>query len=597
MSNPDSKGQEQIDLAEYIFKRLVELGLGSVHGVPGDYNLTILDYIKPAGLNWVGNANELNSGYASDGYGRIKGISAICTSYGVGDLSAINAIGGAYGEKSPIVHLVGTPLTAAQEAGACLHHTLGDGNPRVFSDMNKRVTVAQANLIDVDTAPALVDATLKACVIQSRPVYIELPTNLVHAKVPAPTSPIDLSVPGYDEEYETKVVASFMEAITKARTPLILVGGLAARFRVTEEINEFIRQTGFPTLCMAFGKGIVNESLPSFHGVYVGAIGDAVVKQQVDDADLILDFGPLHSDVNSWGFTAVPKPNITITIDKHSVNFFGQNPDTSGRAISPKSFMAKLLKSISAMSETLPTNPFNRGPSYPPHLLQSLKPSSDNAVIDHEAFWLRMSDYLRSGDVILVEAGTAFAGACNLILPDNVTFINSGLWLSIGYTLPALQGASLARREQHRDGAKESAGTSGRSILFIGDGSLQMSVQGISDIIRNRLDATIIVINNNGYTVERYIHGFNESYNDIQPWRYTQALSFFGAPLDDPEYPVIAEQAKNWGELRSVLARKDVQKGKGLALIEVFMELEDAPPPLKNLTAYMANRNKSNGIH
>ncbi|KAL7922784.1 thiamine diphosphate-binding protein [Trichoderma austrokoningii] len=593
MANPNSEGREQVDLAEYIFTRLVQLGLGSVHGVPGDYNLTILDYVKPAGLNWVGNANELNSGYAADGYGRIKGIAAMVTSYGVGDLSAINAIGGAYGERSPVVHLVGTPPTAAQDAGACLHHSLGDGKLRIFAEMNKFVNVAQANLTDVDKAPALVDATLKACVLNSRPVYIELPTNLVHAKVPAPTSPIDLSVPGYDEDHEAKIVSSIVEAIQKSTKPMIFMGGLAARFRVTEELNEFVRLTGFPTVTMSFGKGIVNESLPNYQGVYMGAVGDTVLKEQVDAADLVLDFGPMHSDVNSFGFTAVPKANVTITIDQYSVKFFGQDSDTSGRVFSPKSFMTKLLKSISAAK--LPTYQFNRGSTYPPHLLQNLKPSPDEAKIEHDAFWLRMSNFLQSGDTVLVEAGTAIAGACSMVLPDNVTVMNSGLWLSIGFTLPALQGAALARREQRRAGSKEAAGFSGRSILFIGDGSLQMSVQGISDIIRNRLDATIIVINNDGYTVERYIHGFNEGYNDIQPWRHTQALSFFGAPLDDPEYPVITEQAKNWGQLRSLLARKDVQKGKGLALIEVFMELEDAPLPLKNFAGFMADRNKTNG--
>jgi pyruvate decarboxylase len=595
MANPSSEGHDQIDLAEYIFKRLAQLGLGSVHGVPGDYNLTILDYVKPAGLNWVGNSNELNSGYASDGYGRIKGISAMVTSYGVGDLSAINAVGGAYGERSPIVHLVGTPLTAAQETGACLHHSLGDGRLRIFADMNKYVTAAQANLIDVDKAPALVDATLKTCVLESRPVYIELPTNLVHAKVPAPTSPIDLSVPGYDEQYEAKVVSSIVEAIQKAKKPIIFMGGLAARFRATEEINELVRLTGIPTVSYTFGKGIVNESLPNWQGVYMGAIGDTILKQQVDEADLILDFGPIHSDVNTFGFTAVPKADITITIDQYSVKLFGKNPDTSGRVYSPKSFLTKLLKSISAIK--LPEYPFNRGSTYPPHLLQNLKPSPESAKIDHDSFWLQIANFLQSGDIVLIEAGTAIAGACSMILPDNVTFINSGLWLSIGYTLPALQGAALASREQRKEGSKEGTVFSGRSILFIGDGSLQMSAQGISDIIRNQLDATIIVINNDGYTVERYIHGFNESYNDVQPWRYTQAPSFFGAKLDDPNYPVITEQVRNWGELRSVLARPDVQKGKGLALIEVFMELEDAPLPLKNFAGFMANRNKTNGKH
>nr|WNZ75659.1 hypothetical protein [Trichoderma harzianum] len=593
MANPGLEDQGKIDLAEYLFKRLIQLGLGSVHGVPGDYNLTVLDYIKPLGLHWAGNANELNAGYAADGYGRIKGIAAIITSFGVGELSAINAIGGAYAERSPVVHIVGTAPMAAQKAGALLHHTLGTGNYRACPEMSKWVTVAQANLTDADTAPALIDATLKACVLNSQPVYIELPTNMVKAQVSPPATPIDLSIPGYDEAYENKVVDKVMEKIQTSTKPLILMDGLTSRFRITEEVNEFVRLTGLPTLSTPFGKGIVNESLPNYHGGYVGAAGDAVIKQQVDDADLVLNFGPLHSDVNSFGFTAVPKADVTIALNAHSVKF-GNEVDSDGRAISIKSFMKKLVKRAHAAK--LPAlQPFTHGPSFSPLLLKNLKPTADDEAIVQDTFWLRMSEFFQPGDLLITEAGTSFAGANTCVFPDNITLINSALWLSIGYTLPALQGSSLARREQRKEGSKEAARSSGRSILFIGDGSLQMSAQGISDIIRSRLDATIFVINNDGYTVERIIHGPNEYYNDIQPWRNTEAPNYFGAPLDDPEYPVVAEKAKNWGELRSVLGRKDVQAGKGLTVIEVFMGLADAPAPLRKLAAHVANRNKTNG--
>ncbi|KAL7930391.1 pyruvate decarboxylase [Trichoderma chlorosporum] len=593
MANAGLEDQSTIDLAEYLFKRLIQLGLGSIHGVPGDYNLTVLDYIKPLGLHWVGNANELNAGYAADGYGRIKGISAIITSFGVGELSAINAIGGAYAERSPVVHIVGTAPMAAQKAGACLHHTLGTGNYRAFPEMNKWVTVAQANLTDAETAPALIDATLKACVLNSQPVYIELPTNMVKAQVPPPVTPIDLSIPGYDEAYENKMVDKVIERMTSSTKPLILMDGLTARYRITDEVNEFVRLTGFPTLSAPFGKGIVNENLPNFHGIYVGASGDAVTKQQADNADLILNFGPLHSDVNSNGFSAMPKADVTISLNMYSIKF-GDEAGSDDRVISIKSFMKKLVKRAGATK--LPTpQPFTHGPSSSPLLLRNLGLSADDAIIDQDTFWLRMSEFLRPGDLVIAEAGTSFAGTNTIVFPENITLINSALWLSIGYTLPALQGSALARREQRKEGSKEGARSSGRAILFIGDGSLQMSAQGISDIIRNRLDATIIVINNDGYTVERVIHGFHEHYNDIQPWRNTEAPSYFGAPLNDPEYPVIAEKAKNWGELRSVLGRKDVQAGKGLTLIEVFMDMADAPAPLKKLSAYVSNRNKTNG--
>lgn len=149
----------------------------------------------------VGNASELSAGYAADGYGRIKGVSALVTAFGVGELSAINAVGGAYAEMSPVVHVVGTPPMAATEARMCLHHSLGDGNFRVFADMYAKLTVAQANLTDPTTAPSMIDHTLRECVLQSRPVYIELPTNMVKARVSGRglKSPIKLPIPHNDE--------------------------------------------------------------------------------------------------------------------------------------------------------------------------------------------------------------------------------------------------------------------------------------------------------------------------------------------------------------------------------------------------------------
>ena len=202
MTRKPVNAPQMVDLGEYLLQRLAQLGLCSLHGVPGDYNLTVLDYLEPAHLHWVGNANELCAGYAADGYARVKGIGALMTSFGVGELSAINAIGASFSEKVPVVHIVGTPPVAAQESGACLHHSLGDGNFRVFADMYKKITCAQANLVDQSTAPELIDATLKECLRQSRPVYIEIPTDMVRVKVDAPQDPIHPSNSDYDAAFE-----------------------------------------------------------------------------------------------------------------------------------------------------------------------------------------------------------------------------------------------------------------------------------------------------------------------------------------------------------------------------------------------------------
>ncbi|KAH6972018.1 thiamine diphosphate-binding protein [Ilyonectria sp. MPI-CAGE-AT-0026] len=580
-----SKMAPTVDLAEYLWIRLAQLNLGSVHGVPGDYNLTLLDYIKPTGINWVGNANELNSGYAADGYARIKGIGALVTSFGVGELSAINAIGGAYAEKAPVVHIVGTPPVAAQQAGACLHHSLGDGNFRAFADMHKTVTVAQANLTDASTAPQMVDATLKECLRQSRPVYIEVPTDMVSVKVPAPASPLDLSITNYDESFEDQLVDTVVTRIQRSKRPMILVDSFAARFGINDEVNELARLTSIPVLTSPGGKGVVSEDLPNFHGVHFGSAGVPAHQAWAKSRDLVLRFGPLNSETNTFGFTALPDPRVAVTFDKHSIHWDDQ--DSSDHALSIKSALQKLLRRLKSVSLPIP-EPY---PSECPSLrtmLKRLPTPEEDAIVDQYSFWLLISSFIREGDIVMTETGTASYGGQSLLLPDNTVVINSTIWLSIGYMLAAAQGASLAQREMQQEGTRPS----GRTILFEGDGSLQMTVQAISDMIRNKLDVTIFVLNNNGYTIERIIHGFDESYNDVQPWRNLEAPSYFGAPKNDPSYPVSTFLARNWGELQTLLQRPELREGKGLNMVEVKMEVADAPQSLVSFVQYLIKRNR-----
>ncbi|KAJ3543631.1 hypothetical protein NM208_g3470 [Fusarium decemcellulare] len=577
----------KVDLAQYLWMRLAELGLRSVHGVPGDYNLTVLDYLDSNGLRWVGNANELCSGYAADGYARIKGIGALVTSFGVGELSAINAVGGAYSEKAPVVHIVGMPPTGVQETGVCVHHSLGDGNYRVFADMYKSVTVAQANLKDASTAAHMIDEALKECLRQSRPVYIEMPTNMVQAKVLAPQSPIDLSIMGYDAVLEDQLVDQIVTRIQSSEKPMILVDGFTARFGVKDEINKLVELTGFPTLTTPCGKGIVSEKLANFHGVHFGSAGPPGHQEWAQSRDLVLRVCPLESDTNTFGYTARPDPGATVTFESDSVQMSGMDiSSTSERRISLKSTLTKLLGRLNDLE--LPTaQPYPREIDSLPTLLEKLPKPVDNSVVDQYSFWLLMSNFIRSGDIVLTETGTASYGGQSLILPDDTTVINSTIWLSIGYMLSACQGASLAQRDMCLDGT----GRPGRTILFEGEGSLQMTAQSISDIIRNRLDVIIFVLNNKGYTIERIIHGFDATYNDVQSWRNLEAPSYFGAPKDDLLYPVRTFSADNWGELWEIIQQDELQQGKGLNMVEIKMEVDDAPHSLRSFVEFLRSRN------
>lgn len=569
---------DKVDLAYYLFRRLYQVGVRSLFGVPGDYNLTALDYVQPAGLHWVGNANELNAAYEADGYARIKGISAVITAFGVGELSAMNGIAGAYAERAPVVHIVGTPSTMLQNQGACMHHTLGEGNYRVYAEMAAKVTVFQTNLTDPSTAPGLIDQAIKECVWQSRPVYIEIPMDAVHAKIPAAMleRPIDLSIPPNDEGFEDTEVDLILDRIYSAKQPVIIVDGFTARYGISHEVDELVRATGFPTVTTPFGKGIVNETYPNFHGVYAGNSGKLRFTPWMQACDLVLRVGPLNSDVNTCGFTTMPDPKVTITFHRDMLEVGGSDNNGRYQNLHVKSLLGKLLDRIEP--SRLPK--YNPYPNFgdPRQALAALPPPEPNGIIDQDTFYQRISSFFRPGDIVMTETGTPSVGSRDFVLPADAVLINSSIWLSIGYMLGAAGGAALAQREMIEGGSRQG----GRTILFEGDGSLQMSAQAISDIIHNRLDMTIFVINNDGYTIERWIHGMQAHYNDVRPWRYLEAPSYFGAP-DDGTYRTFTRRVATWGELNALLDDKAFQDGKGLQLVEIMMEREDAPESLKIL--------------
>jgi pyruvate decarboxylase len=175
------------------------------------------------------------TGYAADGYARIKGISALITTFGVGELSAINAIAGAYSEMVPVIHIVGTPSTSAQADGKLLHHTLGNGDFTVFANMARYVSCASVNLRDPHEVAAQIDDVIKECYIQSRPVYIFLPMDVVHQVVDGEKlkTPVNLKFKDNEAEKEDHVVKLVLDQLYAAKNPVILVDACASRHRVS----------------------------------------------------------------------------------------------------------------------------------------------------------------------------------------------------------------------------------------------------------------------------------------------------------------------------------------------------------------------------
>lgn len=569
--------------AEYLFARLRQLGVGSVHGVPGDYNLDLLDYVEPAGLRWVGNANELNAAYAADGYARIKGISAVITTFGVGELSAINAIAGAYTERAPVVHIVGIPPRASQENRLLIHHTFNDGEYNRFAAMHAHVTVAQTRLWDPRTAPEQIDETLRQCLIHSRPVYIEVPVDLVAAPVredllSKPIEPLHLEPSAEAKDALEQVLAK----IKQAKSPYIMVDGEIRPMGVIDEIQSIMKSTNWPTFATPFGKGLLDETVSNFHGIYRGSFDEPDVQSFIEKADLALSFGPHLSSTNTYAYTSICRAEITIAFKDTQV----QIGNKVFRDVPAKYIIAQIAE---ALANATDIQRYENYPALPrDYKLAFSQVPADKRIAQDQA-WRLLANVIRPGDIILGETGTAAYGVREMPMQPYNRLFTAVTWLSIGYMLPAAQGAALAQRERIHE-SKYHGLKDARTILLIGDGSFQMTVQELATIIRLDLNVIIFLINNDGYTIERCIHGRTQGYNDVTPWRYLKAPEFFGAGEDT--YTAVASTC---GELETVLSDDRLVNGTGLRMAEIMMEREDAPKgPLLHLLEAQISGEKLN---
>ncbi|KAM3453076.1 hypothetical protein MY3296_004003 [Beauveria thailandica] len=553
-----------ITVAEYLFQRLSQLGVRSIHGVPGDYNLPLLDYIKPAGLRWIGNANELNGGYAADGYARIKGLGALVTTFGVGELSAINAIAGAYVERSPVVHIVGCPARSAQKSRTNLHHTFNDGDFSRFAAMHSYVTIAQAKLWDVRTAAEDIDQVLRQCLIHSRPVHLQIPVDMADVQISDERLQKDLSVQVSEPmRLADAAIDSILDKLCIAKRPVILIDGEIRGPMVVEGVNRIVTATKWPTWVTCFSKGLVNETLANVHGIYQGTFAPETSQRLFRESDLILCVGPHFSSANTFNFSALPDPKTTVFLNETNVKILGEAfEDAPAKYVVPR--LAKKL------AQRKLDNVYQQYPEIPRDSVISFSSLPKHQPVTQDKIWRALGNMLREGDVVLGDVGTAGYGLRDIPLPTAAKILLPVTWHSIGCQLPASQGAALAQRDIVE--SSEGKGNN-RTILMIGDGSFQVTAQELSTIIRQSLDVIVFVINNDGYTIERAIHGLSEEYNDIGQWNYLLAPEFFGAPRGSVKTATV----KTWGDLENVLGDEEIVDGKGLRMVEILMARDDCP--------------------
>jgi indolepyruvate decarboxylase len=532
-------------IGDFLLRRLKEAGVRHLFGVPGDYNLELLQQLQDTGvLKWIGTCSELNASYAADGYARLNGLGALLVTNGVGALSAINGIGGSYSEHVPVICIAGSIPLRSIDRRLGMHHTMADGTYDHFLDAYAHVTAAHTRLTPRSAATEI-DRLILTAWREKLPVYMELPSDIAHLDIEVPAGPLVLAQSSSDPERLFSCVAALAGRLSAATSPAILVDADADRFGVASEVMELAEKMQAPVAVINTAKAVIDETFPNYLGIYNGKASEPHVLEAIETSDCLLSIGYRPIEVTTGDFTA-SLPANTIHARGHSVDVGNDNY----QAVTIKQVLKGVIDAVPHVT--------NRAPRHVTAAVAGTH-ADGSAKLTQAAYWQAIQGYLRPGDVLFVDNGTSYA-LFGLKFPPHCTFIGSVNWGSIGYSVGALLGALTAAPNR-------------RHLLFVGDGSFQVTAQELSTILRHDHKPVIFLINNGGYTIERGYLGKTEPYNDIANWAYADLPKVFHRDTSARSFVV-----KTSGDLQNALnAPNDT-----MIFVESIMDPYDALAPVTN---------------
>ncbi|GMH23006.1 hypothetical protein Nepgr_024849 [Nepenthes gracilis] len=500
-ADPIISGPLECTLGRHLARRLVQIGVNDVFSVPGDFNLTLLDHLlAEPGLNLVGCCNELNAGYAADGYARSRGVGACVVTFTVGGLSVINAIAGAYSENLPVICIVGGPNSNDFGTNRILHHTIGLPDFSQEIRCFQTVTCYQAVVNNLFDAHELVDTAISTALKESKPVYISVSCNL--PAIPYPTFsrepvPFSLSPRISNQKGLEAAVDAAAEFLNKAVKP-VLVGG--PKLRVAKACDAFVELADaccYALAMMPAAKGLVPEHHPHFLGTYWGAVSTAFCAEIVESADAYLFVGPIFNDYSSVGYSLLLKKEKAIIVEPERV-VIGNGPAFG--CVLMKDFLAELAKKVKRNITAFENYRRIYVPEGKPLRSDPKEPLRVNVLFQH------IQTLLSSETAVIAETGDSWFNCQKLKLPEGCGYEFQMQYGSIGWSVGATLGYAQAAHDK-------------RIIACIGDGSFQVTAQDVSTMIRCGQNSIIFLINNGGYTIEVEIH--DGPYNVIKNWDYT----------------------------------------------------------------------------
>jgi indolepyruvate decarboxylase len=561
-------------VADYLLTRLKQLNVTEIFQVPGDYVKHFTQALEHFdGIETIGAVNELDATYAADAYGRTRGLGAVSLQYGVSTFSALNAVAGAYVERSPIVVISATPGADARRItsmyNVLFHHSTGnlDADRDVFAP----VTVAAETLSTSVGAPEKIDNLLVAAITHKRPVYIACYKEVWGEPCPKPSSRVLQPLINKSEPLALEnAVCQAWTQIMAAKNPLIFAGVEVLRHGLSDLLQKIIDASGFLYTTTTLGKTVLDEKGDKFIGTYSDAASVSSVITAVTQADCVLTFGTIITDDYLIFIESKYADMVLATTDEIRVGYF------TYEGVTMKDFMEALLQCFKKAKGYPLSIVAPLPPVYPEPWVSNSDPKFNDKpdVITYNRFFQHAIKFLQDNDM-LDEIVWTFGVSSSLYVATNAyglpqnSFLGSAAWQCIGFETGAASGAQL--------------GSGKRAWCVAGDGGFMMVCQSLSTLARNKLNAVIFVISNGVYAIEQvYVdltsfepgpqHKF-DTFDILPKWDYMALAKAFGAK---------GCRVQTIKELNAVL--KELKKITGQpTLVEVVIPQKDLPQQMYRL--------------
>ncbi len=536
-------------LGEALITALYEQGVRHTFGLPGDFVIGLYDIFEKDGrIQPIVMTHEPGAGFAADAYARCKGLGVALVTYCVGGLNCVNAVAGAYAEKSPVLVVSGGPGISERKTNALLHHRVKtfETQRNVYAEVCCRASILHSPA----DAPRVIGETIAAVKRLNRPGYIEIPRDLYRAEtgpVTVPNRPLPV-----DPDALCESVGEALGMVNKAASPIIVVGIEVHRLRLADQVRQLARRIGAPLVSTLESKSVLSED--EILGVYAGALSSsAEVRRRVEDSDCVLYLGAFMTEFDLGVYTAHLDPRRTISVSTEQC----QISHHTYPQVPLGAFLDGLLACTDLKGQPgVPAARANGAAHIP-------APRTEEKITVRLLYRL-LQERLNDEHVVVCDVGDCLFAAIGLHVPNEAGLIAPANYTSMGFGVPGAVGAEL--------------GSGKRPIVLVGDGAFQMTGAELSTAARYGLSPIVIVLDNGTYlTLNNIVKG---QFNRIGRWDYAKFM--------DSIRPGGGYRVQTAGQFVEAFGEADRRRGP--ALLDVILEPDDQSEVLSRFTAELAKR-------